>query len=442
MTLRDHAHRILASALAAVDPRVAVRRAMRLEGETLHVAAERVDLAEVDHIMLVGAGKAAPAMAAGALDVLADRVSGGTITTKYGHALPLPGIQTFEAGHPVPDERGQAGAQAALTLAESAGERDLLLCLLSGGASALWPAPVEGVSLPDLREVTDSLLRAGATIGELNAVRKHLSRVSGGHLARVAAPGRVVSLLVSDVVGSPLDVIASGPTVPDSSAYRDAVAVLRRFGVVPPAGVRAHLEAGLVGDRPETPKTGDAAFLRTTVHIIASNRDALEGAARGAGRLGYTPLILTTRLEGEAREVARVVGGLALGLRYERLPLSPPAALLLGGETTVTVRGNGRGGRNQEGALAAALAIQGETGIVIACLGTDGSDGPTDAAGGIVDGETIARGSNRSLDAHEHLARNDAYSFLHTTGDLLITGPTGTNVNDVTLVLVATSDRS
>lgn len=436
MRPREDAHRILKAGLAAVDPRAAVRRSLDLEAGVLRIGEETVDLHTTGRVLVLGAGKAAPSMAQGVLDALGDRVTGGTITTKYGHARPLRGIEAFEAGHPVPDVRGEQGAGAALRLAKSAGDSDLVLCLLSGGASALWPAPAEGVSLADLQAVTDRLLRAGATIGRMNVVRKHLSRIAGGHLARAAAPARLAALVVSDVVGSPLDVIASGPTVPDHTTYADALAILESFGVEVPPSVRAHLRAGQAGQVAETPKAGDPAFERTSVHVVARNRDALEGASREAQRLGYHPLVLTTRLEGEAREVARVVAGLAIDVRDERIPVRPPAAILLGGETTVTVAGSGRGGRNQEMALAAAIALEGAPKILVACLGTDGTDGPTDAAGGMVDSQTVARGRELGLDAHYHLRSNDAYPYLEATGDLLVTGPTGTNVNDLTLLLV------
>lgn len=440
MSLREDAYKILGAALVAVEPRVAVRRALTLEGETLCVGAEVVDLSGVERVLVVGAGKAAPAMAQGVVDVLGERIAAGSITTKDGHALPVTRVQVLEAAHPVPDARGEQGANAALQLVEGAGEGDLVLCLLSGGASALWPAPVPGMTLSDLQTLTNSLLRAGATIGELNAVRKHLSRISGGRLAQAAAPARIISLVVSDVVGSPPDVIASGPTVPDPTTYTDALAVLARRGVQAPAAVLEHLQAGAAGEHPETPKPGAPEFGGATWHLVASNRQALEGASAEARRLGYVPLLLTTRLEGEAREVARVIAGLAVGVSQDGLPMSPPAALLLGGETTVQVRGDGRGGRNQELALAAALALEGVPDTLIACLGTDGTDGPTDAAGGIVDGGTLARGRQQGLDVREHVDNNDSYPYLQATGDLLTTGPTGTNVNDLVLVLVGDQD--
>ena len=438
MPPREDARRIVDAAIAAADARAAVRRALRTDGAALRVAdAEAVDLSSVDRVWLIGAGKAAAGMALGARDVLGDRIAGGTITTKDGHGAEIPGIDVWEAAHPVPDTRGLAGAAAALETARGAGGRDLVLCLLSGGASALWPCPPDGVSLTDVRALTDRLLRAGAPIGHLNAVRKHLSRIAGGRLARAAAPARVVTLAVSDVVGSPLDVIASGPTVPDPTTFEDALEAVRRWEVDAPPAAMAHLQSGAAGEAEETPKPGDPAFARASAHVIASNRDALEAAAREAERLGYAAAIVADDLEGEARDVARGVVTLARGTRTELRPGDRPRALLLGGETTVTVRGRGRGGRNQELALAIASLIEGTEGITAACVGTDGTDGATDAAGAIVDGGTTARGEAAGLDAHAALERNDSHPFLRAAGDLVVTGPTGTNVNDVVVLLVS-----
>jgi len=437
VSLRDHARRILDAAVAAADPRRAVRHALRLEGDALAVGGvERVALEDIDRVWVIGAGKAAVGMALGAREVLGERIAGGTIVTRDGYGGRVPGIDVWEAAHPVPDTRGLAAAADALACARAAGPRDLVLCLLSGGGSALWPAPAAGVSLSELRTLTDALLRAGATIREMNAVRKHLSRIGGGWLARAAYPARVVTLVVSDVVGSPLDVIAGGPTVPDPSTFEDALGVLTAYEIAAPAAVLRHLQAGAAGERPETPKPGGAEFDTVSAHVVAANADALRGAAAEAGGLGYRAEILADDLEGEAREVAREIARAALERQQAMHSGAAPLALLLGGETTVTVRGRGAGGRNQELALALARELEGCPGIVAASLGTDGTDGPTDAAGGLVDGGTVARGAAAGLDARDHLARNDSHPFLRATGDLLVTGPTGTNVCDVVLVLV------
>lgn len=422
MTPRDDARRILDAAVAAADPRALVVRA--LSGG---VGAE---LADAERVFLVGAGKAAIGMARGALDVLGS--VGGTLTVPDGVGAELPGIEVWEAAHPVPDTRGLAGGVDALRVARSAGERDVVLCLLSGGASALWPAPPAEVGLTELRAVTSALLRAGASIGEINTVRKHLSRIAGGGMARAAHPARLVALVLSDVVGSPLDVIASGPTVADPTTFADAAATLRRHSIHAPDAVWKHLARGAAGEVAETPKPGDPVFDRASTHLVGSVRDALAGAAREAGVLGYRARVLADDVEGEATEVARAV---AARVRAENAD-GGPLALLFGGETTVTVRGGGRGGRNQELALALAVELAGEEGIVAGALGTDGVDGPTPAAGAIVDARTVARGAERGLDAREALHRNDSHTFLRATGDLVVTGPTGTNVADVVVVLV------
>ncbi|MBW3570263.1 MAG: DUF4147 domain-containing protein [Gemmatimonadetes bacterium] len=433
--LREDARAILRAAVAAADARAAVVRALDLDGHRLTVAAaEEVDLTSIDRVLLIGAGKAAAGMAAGALDVLGERIAAGTVTTKDRHGADLPRIDVWEAAHPVPDTRGMAGAAEALRMARQAGPRDLVLCLLSGGASALWPAPVRGVSLSDLQAVTDALLRSGASIHEINAVRKHLSRIGGGGLARAAAPARVVTLAVCDVVGGAMDVIASGPTAPDRTTYADALEVLRSCDIRPPPAVLAHLWAGDAGPRPETPKPGDAAFHRASVHVVAQNRDALAGAAREAERRGYRARIVADDLEGEASTVGEQVAQLAMEAVAE--DADAPLALLLGGETTVTVRGDGQGGRNQELALALAIGLEGVEGVLAAAMGTDGTDGPTNAAGAFADGGTAARGPAAGLDARHALRRHHAHPFLRAAGDLIVTGPTGTNVNDLVLVLV------
>lgn len=439
--LRDALKEIREAALRAVDPAAAVRRHLQIiEGE-LHVAGESWSLAALERIWLLSAGKAAAPMAAAAGELLEPYLKAGLVVTKYAHATgaTLPArVQVIEAGHPVPDEAGHRGAAAMLELLAESASRDLVLVLLSGGGSALLPLPVPGVTLPELQATTELLLRSGATIAELNAVRKHLSRLKGGQLARAAAPAPLVALILSDVVGDPLDVIASGPTVPDPTTYADAWAVLGRYDLRSevPATVSAHLRAGLAGERPETPKPGAALFEQVHNQLIGSNRQAALAAVETARRLGYPTLLLTTFMEGEAREVARVAAALAKGLRRHGDPLKPPACLVWGGETTVTVRGAGKGGRNQELALAAAQALAGWEEIAIMALATDGTDGPTDAAGAVIDGSTVRRARELGLKPQAALDQNDAYPLLAATGDLLRLGPTGTNVNDLLVILV------
>lgn len=438
--LRRDAVRILHAALGAVDPSAAVRRHVRREGAQLVVGERRLELDRYRHVFVLALGKAAYPMAYALQVLLGSRLDRGVLVTKYGHlaaALDERWI-VIEAGHPVPDENSVRGAQALAALAEQAGAEDLILCVLSGGGSALATWPVEGISLSDLQAVTDLLLRAGATIHELNAVRKHLDRIKGGGLARFAYPATVLALVLSDVVGDDLSVIASGPMAPDPSTFHDAWRVLNRYGLLErvPLPVRLHLEAGLHGRVPETPKPGDEIFRRVSHVIVASNRLAAQAALEEASHLGYRPLLLSTFVEGEAREVARVIAALAKEIATTGQPVPPPACVVWGGETTVTVRGSGRGGRNQELVLAAAIALQGWPGVVIASMGTDGIDGPTDAAGAIADGESVHRAYLLGLDALAHLHANDAYAFFDALGDLIRTGPTGTNVNDIGVLLV------
>ncbi len=435
---------VLEAALAAADPAQAVHRALHREGDILFVDDRPYDLRQFRRVLVVGAGKATAPMAHAVEGLLGDRITAGTVTVKYGYTAPTRVITVREAGHPIPDEAGVAATQAIANLLHDTTADDLVLCLISGGGSALMPLPVPGVSLTDLQALTEALLRSGAPIQALNTVRKHLSQVAGGQLARLAYPATVVALIVSDVVGSPLDVIASGPTVADESTFEQAWQVLERYGVLEhiSAPIHQHLQRGLSGEIPDTPKPGDPALARVHNVIVTDNAHAAAAAVDKATALGFNALLLTTYLEGEAREIGRVLAALAKEIAWRGHPLPPPACLIAGGETTVTVRGQGTGGRNQEVALSAALAIQDLPGVVIASLATDGTDGPTDAAGGLVDGLTIARGQGRGADPLAALRDNDAYHFLERAGALLITGPTNTNVNDLLAVFVGTPAQS
>ncbi len=430
---------VLKAALDAVDPFRAVQAALRREGDWLLVGDARIDLRPLARVVVVGAGKAGAPMAQAVEAVLGERVSEGLVVVKEGHGGPTRRIALREAGHPVPTTAGLEAGDAVLRLAEDAAAGDLLLCLLSGGGSALLESLPAPLTLDDLQRTTSLLLGSGATIGEMNAVRKHLSRVKGGRLAQAAAPARVVTLLLSDVVGSPLDVIASGPTVADASTWADAWAVVERYGLAAqlPEAVRAHLRAGLDRRMPDTPKPGDAAFDRATTVVVGDNAVAAEAAEAAARAHGWNPLILTTFLEGEAREAAKAAVAVAREVRTHGRPVEAPACLIVGGETTVTLGPNaGRGGRNQELALAAALALEGTSGITLVTLATDGTDGPTDAAGGIVDGQSVARAAAQGLDAHTALRGHAAYAWLEAAGALLRTGPTRTNVNDLLFVFI------
>lgn len=434
--IRADLERIARAALAAVTPEGCLRRALRLQGERLAVAGQTYDLSLVRHLLVVGFGKASARMAAALEDILGERITAGLVVTADGYRVPTRRVEVVEAAHPVPDARGLAAARRITELVSGAKEGDLVIVLISGGGSALFTLPAEGITLEDLMRTNELLLRSGAKIQELNAVRKHLSRVKGGQLARLAAPAQVLSLILSDVPGDPLDSIASGPTAPDPTTFQDAARILKRYGLWDkvPLGVRARIEAGLEEKVPDTPKPGDPVFGQVQNVIVGSGRAAAEAAAEEGEKLGYRALILTTTLEGEAREVAKVFSALARELVRFRRPLPPPALLIAAGETTVTVRGDGSGGRNQELALAAALGIQGLPGVALMSLGTDGRDGPTDAAGGLVDGDTITRLEAAGVDPEEALVQNDSYHALRAAGDLLVIGPTGTNVADLVLL--------
>jgi glycerate 2-kinase len=437
-----HAAALRAAALQAAEPGACVRRALTRDGDTLYAGGRAYPLAG-RRAWLVAAGKAAAPMLAAAR-ALVPEASGVAGVTKDGHAGGDAALR--EAAHPVPDARSVAAAQALVRLLEQVAPGDLVLLLLSGGASALMTLPVDGVSLEALQDLTNALLRAGATIDELNTVRKHLDRVKGGGLARIAA-GRgarspsafpqgaaggadVLVLALSDVPGDPPGVIASGPAAPDPTTIDDARAVLARYG----------LDGALLAHAVESAKPGEALFARVQHVIVGNVALAAEAAAAQAGALGFTPRILTTAMCGEAREMGDGIARLARQIARRGRPMHAPACLIFGGETTVTVRGGGRGGRCQELALAAALVLDGTPGVQVMALATDGTDGPTDAAGALVTGESVARARALGLDPRAYLDDNDAYAFFAKTGELLMTGPTGTNVNDVVCVLIYHGD--
>ncbi len=424
------------AALEAVDPRRIVERALRREGGTLVLAGERLD--PDLRLRVLAVGKAALPMAAAVEQLVGHRLAEGLVVTKAGQAGPLRRCAVREAGHPVPDARSEHAARAALDFVERGRPGELLLVLLSGGASSLLAAPAEGLALSDLAQTTRALLEGGAAIEELNAVRKHLSAVAGGRLALRAAARRIVVLALSDVLGDRLDVIGSGPFASDPTTYADALdAVARRAaGARIPSRVRAHLEAGRRGERPETPGETDPVLQRVRHVILASNGTALAAAAEAARARGTRAVVVTGALRGEARLAGRRLAALGGALRIEE-----PLCLLAGGETVVTVRGSGRGGRCQELALAAALALEGRLGLTLLAAGTDGNDGPTDAAGAFANGRTVRRGAERGVSAHSALERNDAYGFFDVEGGLLRTGPTGTNVMDLVLLHVSPSSR-
>lgn len=446
--LSDSIHRVLQAALAAVDPGAAVHRWMQREGDILQIGSRSYDLQGIQKIFLLGIGKAAIPMGAAAADILDERLTAGLLITKYGHAsagrFHFPDhIQVWESGHPVPDERSLAAGKLGLAFVDQLGKEDLLVCLISGGGSALFTAPVDGVSLENLQELTLQLLHCGATIHEVNTLRKHLDLVKGGGLARRIAlgqcvSGRAVTLALSDVVGDPMDVIASGPTAPDPTTFADAWHIMEKYHLIEisPPGVQEHLRNGLAGVIPDTPKQNDPIFERIQNVIIGSNRLAAEAGAAQARPEGYQPFLLTTELQGEASRVGQELAVFARQVASTGVPVSRPACIIAGGETTVTVRGNGLGGRNQELALGAVEELAGLEGAALVTLATDGGDGPTNAAGAAVRGDTLSRSQIKGLDPCTFLRRNDAYHYFEGLGDLVFTGPTQTNVNDLVFIFL------
>ena len=436
--MRRDAQKIFAHAVAAVHPRQIITNQVSLQGHTLRVGEHRFSLLRFKRIFVAGCGKASAAMAAGIEKILGPRITAGLINVKYGHGQKLKYIRLQEAGHPLPDENGLQGTWAMTKMLSNLQENDLVIFLISGGGSALLPAPIPGISLQEKQKVTDLLLSCGATIQEINTLRKHLSFLKGGGLAKLTYPATLISLILSDVVGDPLDAIASGPTVPDPTTYADCQEILDRYNLwskIPP-GVAKHIREGLKGKREETLKEGAEAFKKVTNVIVGNNLLAMKAAQQKAEALGYHTLLLSSRIIGETKEVAKVHTAITKEVLLNGIPVAPPACILSGGETTVTLQGPGKGGRNQEFALAAALDIAGLKGVVILSAGTDGTDGPTDAAGAFADGNTVARAKTLGMEAQNYLAQNNSYPFFKKLGDLFITGPTGTNVMDLRLILI------
>jgi hydroxypyruvate reductase len=432
---RETALSCLGAAVAAAHPERVVADSISLDGDALSIAGgddglgREYDLADYDEVVVVGGGKAGDGVADALYEILGDRIAAGAVVTTDPADSDGP-IERLRGDHPVPSERGVAGAERVADLARQADERTLVIAVVTGGASALLPSPAEGISLSDLQATTDALLDSGAEIGDLNAVRKHLSTLKGGGLARLAAPATVVTLAFSDVVGDDLSVIGSGPTVPDETTYGDAIAVLDRFGVDAPAPVCERLERGAAREIEETPGSEDPAFERVTTHVLATGFTALSAAREEARERGYDPCILSSRVRGEAREAAKTHVAIAEEALATGNPIEPPAVVLSGGECTVTVRGDGEGGPNQEFALSAALELP--AGATLACADSDGIDGGSGAAGALVDADTV----DDAAAARDALTENDAGTYLGERDALLETGPTGTNVNDVRVLVV------
>ncbi len=420
---------ILEAGLAAADPKDAVLRSVRLEGEAVLAGDARF---EPERIFVVAAGKAAGAMARAAQELFDGRVEAGIVVTKDGHDAGPEGFEAVFASHPEPDEGGVEAARKVRELAESLEEGDLLVAMISGGASALLADPAPPIKIGDLKRLTQDLLKSGADIGEINTVRKHVSVLKGGGLARLAAPAKVLALLLSDVVGDAPSSIASGPAAPDTTTLDAARAVLERYGIDPPESIAEHLNGA-----EETPKPGDPVFDGVSNIVCGGGRHAVEAAAGKAGDLGYEPLILSTTMTGDARAIASVCAAVVREALESGNPAPPPCSIVSGGEATVVVRGGGTGGPNQEFALTLAVELDGIGGWAAFAADTDGNDGPTDAAGGLVDGGTAAKMRKAGVDPARALEENDARAALEAGGALLVTGPTGTNVNDLRVVLVS-----
>jgi len=435
--LKKECMTIFGAGLKAVDPYEATRNHLTRQGDHLVIAGKKYPLRNFNHIYVIGAGKAGASMALAMEEILEGELAEGLVIVKYGHLADLKKVRLIEAGHPVPDEAGFKGAQALTKMAEGFGEKDLVFCLISGGGSALLPLPVSGVSLKEKQDTTRLLLQCGASIHEINTIRKHLSRIKGGGLARIAHPSTLVSLMLSDVIGNDLDVIASGCTVADRSTFEDCKRILNKYHLAPviPDSVRTHLQEGFEGKKEETPKPDDPVFRKTTNIVIGSNMQCLEAAEKKAQERGFNTLILSSFVEGETKEVARVHGAILKEIVNSGRPIPLPACIISGGETTVTIQGQGKGGRNQEFVLACGIDIAEWSGTSVFSAGTDGTDGPTDAAGAYADWRMVDKAESLGLDPHHYLENNDSYHFFEKLDDLVTTGPTNTNVMDIRLLM-------
>jgi glycerate-2-kinase len=437
--LRKDALDILEVAVKAVDPYNSVIQSLNINGTNIALGNFTWDLNDFQEIYVIGGGKACGAMAHAIEDLFGDRITGGVINILKGteSLYKLKRISLIGASHPIPDEDGVKGVKLMMSLLDNLESSVLIIVLISGGGSSLLTIPAEDVDLQDIKKVTNRLLMSGATIDEINTVRKHLSCIKGGLLAKKAYPATIISLILSDVVGDSLDTIASGPTAPDKTTYYGAKKILEKYCIWDniPVSVKTHLEKGVLEEISETPKEGDPVFKKVTNYLIGSNIIASKAAVKRARTLGYHSELVSTKIVGEARNVGISFAKLAKTLANGEYTVKPPAALVLGGETTVTVIGNGIGGRNMEVALAASVDVR-ESNILIATLATDGIDGPTESAGAIVDGDTLQRAHKLNLNPFKYLKNNDSYNFFRCLGDAIITGPTGTNVNDISIILV------
>jgi glycerate-2-kinase len=418
---------------------------VRVRRNELEIGTLSFKLSEFRRVLVIGGGKATSGMALETEQILDGWITGGSVNIP-AYTMPWPKGKKIDfnpASHPIPSEDGVRGVKNMLQLVGQPSEGDLVICLISGGGSALMPLPSAGLQLSDKQKTTNLLLKSGAKIDEINAVRKHLSDFKGGRLAEKLHPATVLSLIISDVVGDKLESIASGPTVPDDTTYKDVYTILQERGLwrKVPSSVRKRIQRGKEGNLPETPKRSSRIFKKVHNILVGTNKESCHAAAEALEKRGYHSFILSTRLQGEAREVGEVLAGICISVRENQLPVAPPAAVVAGGETTVTVRGKGRGGRNQELVLSAASSIRGIKGILVASIGTDGVDGPTSAAGAVADGTTFKRGLKKGMDTDTFLRENDSYTLFNKLNDLIITGPTGTNVNDILIAIVGPADQ-
>jgi len=438
MNQRFIAEQIFLAGIGRVLPSSLIDAVMEIRDDNLRIGTLSFSLNTIHNIFVIGAGKASAMMGAEVEKILGDRITDGHIVVKYGHSCKLKYLRVSEAGHPVPDSNGYKATDAILNIAQKAEAGDLVISLLSGGGSALMPDYPEGCSPSEIDTVNDLLINSGACIHEINAVRKHLSKVKGGQLARIVSPATLVSLILSDVVGDPLDVIASGPTAPDPTTFCDALAVLEKFNISHsvPQSILNFLLAGDSGSWQETPKPGDQIFENTFNILVGTNRLALEAAGQKAREFNINPVIIDDRMQGDVNSVAEYIVDTSVNFQNDKYEVKP-VCLLFGGETTVQMTGSGKGGRNQHLALLCATKLKDLKGITILCGGTDGTDGPTDAAGAVVDIMTLAQ-SGRT-DPDKYISRFDSYNFFKKAGGQIITGPTMTNVMDIIVVLIAES---
>ncbi|WP_292471218.1 glycerate kinase [Methanolobus sp.] len=434
--MRNDAYLIMTEAIAAVEPSSCVYRAVKKEGDSVIINSASYELSNYNNIYVVAFGKAAISMSKAIEDILGASLTSGIAVTKHGFGGDLAKMKVYEAGHPIPDNDSIAAGKTIHGFLEKTGPNDLIFFLISGGGSALVTYPRKGVSITDVVKLTDGLMRAGATIDELNTIRKHLCAVKGGGLAKMAYPSESISLILSDVVGDPFDVIASGPTVPDTSTFAEFSEITGRYNINLSLAVAGLLEDGLEGVIEETPKSGATVFEKTSHYLVGNNALALHEARTKASELGYNTMFLSSSIIGEAKEVAKVFAAIAREERLREDPLPLPACILAGGETTVTMKGKGDGGRCQEMALSFGIEVSDLEGVLLLAAGTDGNDGTTDSAGAFADGDTVQRGKDLQIDARHELYTNNSHYYFKETGDLIVTGPTGTNVMDIYIILI------